>query len=143
MTQFPQSTTQVPQPSRTGWVGWIYFAGIMMLMLGCFDVIQGLVALFNSRYYLVTEDNLLIKVTYAGWGWPLLIVGVILVAAGLGVMTGKTWARVVGVIAALFSAIVNLAFASAYPVWSALVIAVDVIVIYALTVHGGETRLER
>jgi hypothetical protein len=127
---------------RTGWVGWIYFAGIMMLMLGSFHAIQGLVAIFNSAYYVVVSNGLLIHVSYTAWGWLFLIVGVVVAAAGLGVMFGQTWARVVGVIAALVSALVNLAFISAYPLWSVLVIALDVVVIYALTVHGGQARAD-
>jgi hypothetical protein len=141
MAQIPQSP-QTTNATRPGWAGWAYFAGIMMLMLGCFVAIQGLAALFRSAYYLVPERQLLIEVSYTAWGWPLLILGAILVVAGLGVMVDQTWARVAGIVVALLSALVNLAFAPAYPIWSALVIALCVVVIYALTVHGREAGLE-
>ena len=127
---------------RTGWVGWIYFAGLMMLMLGSFHAIQGLVAMFNSSYYVVVANQLLLHINYVAWGWVLFIVGIVVAAAGIGVMFGQTWARVVGVVFALISALVNLAFISAYPLWSVLVIALDIVVIYALTVHGREAREE-
>jgi hypothetical protein len=141
MAQTPQST-HTRHADRTDWAGWTYFAGIMMLLLGCFIAIQGLAALFRSAYYLVPTRELLIEVSYTAWGWPLLILGAILVIAGLGVMMGQTWARVAGLVVALLSALANLAFASAYPIWSALVIALCVVVIYALTVHGGEAGIE-
>jgi hypothetical protein len=127
-------------PVSTGWAGWIYFAGVMMIILGSFHAIEGLVALFNSAYYLVATDGLVVNMSYATWGWTLLILGAIVAVAGFGVMMGQTWARVVGVVVAAFSALVNLAFITAYPIWSVLVIALDVVVIYALTVHGRETR---
>jgi hypothetical protein len=127
-------------PVSTGWAGWIYFAGIIMFVLGSYHAIEGLVALLNSSYYLVATDGLVFNVSYATWGWTLLVLGVIVAVAGLGVMMGQTWARVVGVVVAAFSALVNLAFITAYPIWSVLVIALDIVVIYALTVHGRETR---
>jgi hypothetical protein len=126
----------------TAWVGWIMFAGIMMIMLGTFQAIAGLVALFNDQYYLVTRNDLLVSLDFTTWGWVHLLLGVVVAAAGLGVMVGQMWARVVGIVVALLSAIVNIAFLAAYPVWSTIIIVVDVLVIYALTVHGRETKAE-
>jgi hypothetical protein len=124
----------------TAWVGWIMFAGIMMIMLGTFEAIAGLVALFNDKYYLVGRNGLAVSVDYTTWGWVHLLLGIVVAAAGLGVMVGQMWARVVGIVVALLSAIVNIAFLSAYPIGSTIIIAVDVLVIYALTVHGKETK---
>lgn len=129
-----------PAPEATGWVGWIAFGGIMMMLAGTFQAIAGLVALFDSDYYLVTTEGLVVGVSYTTWGWVHLLVGVVLVAAGLGVMSGQLWARVVGIAVAFLSALVNLAFLAAYPLWSTLVIVLDVLVIYALAVHGREMR---
>jgi hypothetical protein len=112
----------------------------MMILLGAFQVIEGLVALFNRGYYLVTESGLVLNINYNAWGWFHLILGVIAVAVGFGLLVGNPVARVVGVILAVLSAIVNLAFIAAYPVWSTIVIAVDIIVIYAIVVHGRELR---
>lgn len=130
------------EPERTGWVGWIMFAGVMMIMLGTFEAIAGLIALFNDEYYLVASSGLAVSVDYTTWGWVHLLLGLIVAAAGLGVMVGQMWARVVGILVALVSAIVNIAFLAAYPVWSTIIITIDVLVIYALTVHGRETKAD-
>ena|SRR5215468_790338 len=127
---------------RSGWVGWIFFAGIILIMLGSFHAISGLVALFNDKYYAVGKNGLVISVDYTAWGWVHLVLGVVAFCTGIGMMLGQMWARVTGIILALLSAIVNLAFAAAYPVWSILIIALDVIVIYALAVHGREAALD-
>lgn len=124
----------------TAWVGMIIFGGIMMLMMGAFQIIEGLVALFNDEYYLVTRNGLIVSLDYTAWGWTHLIIGLIAVCAGIGVLLGQMWARVVGIIIAVVSALANIAFLSAYPVWSTIVIATDVLVIYALTVHGREVK---
>jgi hypothetical protein len=129
-----------PQPQPSGWLGWVMFAGVMMLALGTFHAIQGLVALFRRDFYLVGPEGFVVRINYATWGWILLIVGVIVAVAGVGVLAGNPVARGVGVVVAAFSALVNLVFLTAYPIWSLIVIALDVIVIYALTVHGGEAR---
>ena len=128
------------EKAPTGWVGWVLFAGVMMVMLGTFEAIVGLVALFKDDYYLVASSRLVVSVSYTGWGWLHLILGIVAFCAGLGVIVGQTWARVIGIILATISAVVNLAFIAAYPVWSVLVIAIDVVVIYALAVHGREAK---
>lgn len=127
----------------SGWVGWIAFAGVIMMMLGTFHAIQGLVALFNDEYYLVGSSGLVLELDYTAWGWVHLIAGAILVAAGLGVFGGQVWARIVGVATAMLSAIVNVAFLAAYPVWSLMMIALAVVLILALTVHGSEVKARR
>ncbi len=133
-----QSRSTDPEP--TGWVGWIVFAGTMMVVVGIIHIFQGLVALFNDDYYLVAKSGLTIHLDYTGWGWTHIILGAIVAAAGLGLYTGRMWARVVGVGVAVLSLLVNFAFIAAYPFWSTIVIAVDVFVIFALTVHGKEMK---
>jgi tetrahydromethanopterin S-methyltransferase subunit F len=128
------------EPRTTGWVGWIVFAGVMMLVLGMFHAFQGLIALFQKDYYLVAENGLTIHLDYTAWGWTHLIFGIVVVAAGAALLVGQMWARVVGVVLAVLSAVVNIGFLAAYPVWSTIMIAVDILVIWALTVHGGEMR---
>lgn len=94
----------------TGWVGWVMFAGVMMFIDGCFSVIAGLVALFNDDYYLVGPNGLVVNADYTAWGWVHVLLGLVVAGAGLGAMAGQTWARVVGVVLATISAIVNFAF---------------------------------
>jgi hypothetical protein len=126
----------------TAWAGWVVFGGVMLIMLGTFQVIEGLIALFDDGFYLVSQSGLAIDVDYNTWGWTHIIIGAIGVLAGLGLLAGNMAARVVGVGVAFLSAVVNLAFISAYPVWSVLMIALDVVVIYAIIVHGRELKDE-
>jgi hypothetical protein len=129
------------QPTEmTAWVGWIAFAGTMMVLIGTFHVIQGLVALFNDDYYLVGKSGMTVSLDFTAWGWVHLIGGVVVAGAGIAVFAGKIWARTVGVVVAMASALVSIGFLSAYPVWSAIIIGIDVLVIWALTVHGAEMR---
>ena len=130
-------------PARSGWVGWLLFAGIMMILVGTFQAIDGLIALFNDDLYVVRPSGLVVNVDYTAWGWTHLVLGLLLIAAGAAVFNGRVWGRTLGVIAAMLSAVVNFAFIPAYPVWSLLIITVDVLVIYALIAHGGELRDDR
>ncbi|GIM95924.1 DUF7144 family membrane protein [Paractinoplanes toevensis] len=128
------------RPEPTGWAGYVVFAGVMLMMLGGFQAIEGLVAIFRDEYYLVTRSGLLLTMDFTTWGWVHLVLGLIAVGTGIGVLLGQTWARVVGIIIAVFSALANLAFLPAYPIWSTIIIALDVLAIYALAVHGREVR---
>jgi hypothetical protein len=124
----------------TGWAGWVVFGGVMLIMLGVFQIIEGLVALFHDGFYLVRSNGLVVDVDYNTWGWIHLAIGVIGILVGLGLMAGNMAARVVGVGIAFLSALANLAFISAYPVWSVMMIVFDVIVIFAIVVHGRELK---
>ncbi|MGY1745818.1 DUF7144 family membrane protein [Blastococcus sp. SYSU D00695] len=132
-------TTHYTEPV-TAWVGWVVFAGVMLITLGAFQIIQGLVALFDDGFYAVTSDGLVVDVDYNTWGWIHLVIGIVGVLTGVGLLAGNMVARVVGVGIAMLSALVNLLFISAYPVWSAIMIVLDVIVIFAIIVHGREVR---
>ena len=118
---------------------WVSFAGAMMVLLGGFQVIEGLVSILRPAYYLIDPTGLVVAVSYTGWGWFHLLLGVLVLATGFGVLAGKSWARVVGVALALLSALANLVFIAAYPMWAIIVIAVDVVVIFALT--SRDTRM--
>lgn len=126
------------EPEPTAWTGWIVFASFMMFLIGAFQVVQGLVAILNDDYYAVTEGGLVVNFDFTVWGWVHLLLGVLLIASGAGVLAGNLAARIVGVLLAGLSAIANLLFIEAAPVWSIVMITVDVLVIYALTVHGRE-----
>jgi hypothetical protein len=124
----------------TAWAGWVVFGGAMLIMMGVFQVIQGLVALFDDGFYAVSSNGLVVDVDYNTWGWIHLVIGLVGVLVGIGLLAGNMAARVAGVAIAFLSALVNLAFISAYPVWSLIVIALDVLVIYAIIVHGSELK---
>ena len=137
---------RVPSPSApslaepTGWVGWILLRGVMMVTVGVLHAIQGFVALFKDDYYLVRKSGLAVQIDYTGWGWVHLILGVprpwrvlpcSVGACGPG-SSASGWR--------CSSILANFAFMAAYPLWSITIIVVDILVIYALVVHGREMR---
>ncbi len=123
------------QNSSDGWTGWVVFASFMMIMIGFFQAIVGLTAIVKDQFFVATPQAL-VSIDVSTWGWVHLALSILVILAGYAVMDGKVWGRTVGVVIALASAVANLAFIPYYPVWSVIVIAVDVLVIYALTVHG-------
>ena len=129
-----------PGDNVTGWVGWVFFAGIIMFTGGFVNLVEGLVALWKHHYYLVPSSGLVVSLNYTTWGWILVILGLVLLFAGYGVMVGQTWARVVGVLVAVVNAVVNMVFMPAYPLWAVIGITLDVLVVYALVVHGRELK---
>jgi hypothetical protein len=123
----------------TGWVGMAMFGGVMMMVAGTFHAMAGLAGIFkNESFWAVPSSDLVVTVDYTTWGWVHLIIGVLAIAAGAGILAGQAWARVTGVVLAVISALVNLAFLAAFPLWATLIIAIDVLVIYALVAHGKE-----
>jgi uncharacterized membrane protein len=129
-----------PSPPRSAWGGWVTFAGITLVLIGVVHVIEGLVAVLDPDTYLVGSSGLVLQLDYTAWGWIHLVLGVVLVLTGVGVLNRNTLARVVGVGACALSALLNLTFLAAAPVWALTVIALDVVFIYAITVHGNEVH---
>ncbi|GAB1693597.1 hypothetical protein [Krasilnikovia sp. M28-CT-15] len=127
----------------TAWFGWVLFVGIVLVGAGLINVMQGLIALLDEDFYLAPASKLVIDLSYAVWGWTLLLMGAALVASGIGVLRGRTWARTLGVVAASVNAFVNLGFVTAYPAWTIFAVTFDLIAIYTLLVHGGEARAPR
>ncbi|GAA1622145.1 DUF7144 family membrane protein [Georgenia ruanii] len=126
-----------PQRARAWAAGLITFAGVMMIMIGAFHIFTGLVALFERTFYLTTP-NYLITVNTTTWGWIHIALGVVVLLAGIALLTGQEWARVVAVVLAVLSAIANFTFIPYYPIWSLTIIALDTFVIWALVSHGDE-----
>jgi hypothetical protein len=125
----------------SGWaIGWTLFAGIMMVMMGGWWVLSGLIALLNSDFYVVTR-NWIFQFDISTWAWIHLILGVIILVAGLFLFTGATWARVIGVILAVLAALAAFAWLPYYPVWGILFIAISIGVIWALTAHGRDIKM--
>jgi hypothetical protein len=123
----------------TGWVGWVVFAAVIMIMIGVFSIIGGLIAIFDDSWPSGALGSYA-ESTANTWGWVTLILGIIILLAAFAMMQGKVWGRTVGVILAGLTAIDHFTTVRGYPFWSAIVILLCVFVIYALTVHGGELR---
>jgi hypothetical protein len=113
--------------------GWVAFAGTLLILVGFFNIIDGIAAIANSDYLV----NQLLFSNLDAWGWFFLIWGAVQVCAGFGVYAGAGWALVVGVVSAFGNAIAQLSWARVYPVWAICAIVLDVLIIYALMVHGG------
>jgi len=136
----PQNRTASRERPASGWaVGFTLFAAIMMLMAGTFQALAGLVAIFQNEFYVATR-NYLFQFDATTWGWIHLVVGLVVAFAGWGLLSGRTWARVVGITLALVSAIANFLFIPYYPFWALTVITLDIFVIWALTAHGHDLQ---
>jgi len=109
-------------------VGWGVFAGTLFLLVGIFNVIDGFVAIQDSHYLV----NDLIFGSLHSWGWTIFILGIIQFIIGVAVISGQAWAMYVGIVSAVLDAIGQLLFLRTYPVWSIIIIAVDIIIIYGL-----------
>jgi hypothetical protein len=126
----------------SGWaIGFTMFAAIMLLVAGSFQILAGLAGLFENEFY-VRTSNYFLEFDVSAWGWIHLVWGVVVLLAGLGLLRGSLWGRTLGVIGASVSALINFAFIPYYPVWSILIIAVCVGVIWALTAHGQDIASE-
>jgi uncharacterized membrane protein len=123
------------QEARRG-TGWIAFAGTMLILVGFFNVIDGIAAIANSDY-LVNE---LLFANMDAWGWFFLLWGAVQVCAGFALYAGASWAAIVGVVAAFGNAIAQLSWARTYPVWAVCAIVLDVLIIYGIMVYGGRSK---
>jgi hypothetical protein len=140
-----QSPSQYQSAGRagkatSGWaVGFIMFAAIMMIMVGVFQALQGIIAIFENEFYVATR-NYTFQFDATTWGWIHLLLGLLVAFAGWGLLSGRTWARLLGITLAALSATANFLFIPYYPFWSLLLITLDILVIWAITAHGGELR---
>jgi hypothetical protein len=126
-------------PAR-GLAGMVAFAGVMLTLIGFFDILQGLTALFNDEYFVVRKGDLL-AFDFTTWGIITLIWGALLVAAGLGLLSGRGGARIFSIVVVFVNMLLQIAFLSSYPIWSTIIIALDVFVLYALTAKWDEVKL--
>jgi hypothetical protein len=133
------STAQHPV-AATGWTVWVVFAGVILIINGVFSGLQGLIALTGPDTYYLSTPGSLFLFDAQGWGWWNLVIGVLLVLTAVALFSGATWARAVGVVLAGVSAVVQLMLIPAQPWWSVIVIAMDVLIIYAVIAHGSELR---
>jgi hypothetical protein len=121
----------------SGWAGWIIFAAVMMILAGSLNAMHGLVAIFNDEW-VVFGNRADLYLDLTTWGWIHLCVGVAVVLAGFGLLTGNILARAIAVLLAGASIIANFLYMPAYPVWALTIIAIDVFVIFAVTAHGRD-----
>jgi hypothetical protein len=123
--------------------GWRSFAGILIIIAGFFNAIDGLVAIINAnRIQGVVNGQATLPVTdqVSSWGWVVLIVGIVMIFAGFAIFNGATWARVVGIVVVSINMIVQFSYLAHFPFWSFTMILVDTLVIYGLVVHGRPER---
>ena len=132
------STDQYPEGSA--WTGWVIFAGFVLIIVGCINAIQGLVAIFKHTVYVLPSSQLVVTTDYKAWGWTLLIWGIIMALAGLGLFSAKSWARWFAIFVVFINLIGQFAWFPAFPLWSMVVIALDIFVLFALTVRWSEAR---
>jgi hypothetical protein len=133
-TQYDPQQTDQPV---SGWaVGAIAFAATMMVMIGVFQALSGLVAIFNDEFYIVAQ-NYTFDLDVSAWGWIHLILGLAVFATGLGLFARATWAGVTAIMICMLSALANFFFIPYYPIWSLLVIGLNFWVIWALTRPGA------
>jgi hypothetical protein len=114
-----------------GQAGLTVLAATLMILSGLLGFFEGLVAILRQSFF-VSVPNYTFQFNVHGWGWVHLVLGIVIFAAGVCVLLGQTWAKALGILLAVFSGIANFLFLPYYPVWSIVVIALDVFVIWAL-----------
>ena len=122
--------------STSPWAGWLAFAAVVMTLMGGLYVVAGLVTLLHSSYYKVNTTALTVDLSWRTLGWTQLILGVLIAAAGISLVRGHVWARAVAVVVAGVGLIENFLTIGASPVWNLIQIALAIMVIYAVVVHG-------
>lgn len=129
-----------PAPADPGpWVGWIWFAGVIMVMVGVFNVVTGLTAIVRDEVFAAVPSGVLVF-DLTTWGWIHLVFGLAQVAVGAGLFAARGWALTIGVLVAGLNAVAQLVALPFAPLWALIVIVLDCVVIYAMVVHGAEVR---
>lgn len=131
-----ERTRRTTEPEASAWAfGGLVFAAWVLIIIGAFEIVTGLVAILDDQFYVVAQ-NYTFDLDTTAWGWIHLLIGLLLVGTGVGLFTGQTWAAVAALVLAAISAVVNFFFIPYYPFWAILVIALDVWVIWSLTRRG-------
>lgn len=128
--------------NQTSMVGWVYFAGVVMILRGIAQAFLGITALVNHQYLLIkgqsTGQLVLTTANTTAWGWVDLAIGLIVLAAGFSLLHGSRWARVFAIVFVSLSFLENIAFLGIFPLWAIVALIIDVFVLYALIVQGRE-----
>ena len=124
---------------NSSWSGWIAFAGWLMVIIGVLDFFEGLIAVIRGQYFVLTANQIIVF-DIKTWGWVTLIWGVIVVLAGLGLLSGAGWARWFTIVVATINIIGQLGFlgASQYLLWSLTVLGLTIVVLYALIARWND-----
>jgi hypothetical protein len=121
------------------WAGLIGFAGTMLLLIGAINVFEGLLAVLAGERVMATADAFVL-VNMTSWGWTLVVSGVLLIALGIGLLMWGSWARMTAIVVLGLHAASQVVWLGAYPIWSLLMIALDILVLFALTVRWSAAR---
>jgi hypothetical protein len=123
--------------------GWINFAGLVMIILGGLAFFQGLIALFEDGYYVVSESGHLVFDVNT-WGWIMILWGIIIVLTGLSLLAGQGWARWVSILLVSLNVYAQLGFLgnSSYPLWSLTVLTLNIVVLFALVVRWDDSVVQ-
>ena len=123
--------------------GWIGFASMLLLLVGVIDFFQGLVAVFEDDYFVVTRSGFL-ALDLTQWGWAMMLWGVLLALVGIGLAAAQSWARWFAIVVVLLNVLAQLGFHgnSQYPLWALTVLTLSIFVLYALTVRWDESRAD-
>jgi hypothetical protein len=134
-----QDGITIVEDEPTGWVGWIAFAAVMMMIAGVLQMIDGFVAVVNDEWVVWGNTaNLYLDLTT--WGWIHMGIGALVLLGGIALLSGNILARTLAVVLASVSLIANFMFMPAYPVWSIAIIVIDLLVLYAVIAHGRELK---
>jgi len=138
-TTQPARSTRGHRAEGRGY-GLVLFASVLLVIVGCFNLIYGIAAIANSHVF--TANAHYVFGNLRAWGWITLIIGVLQLLAAAGVVAGNQWARWFGVAVLGLSAVDQMFFIPAYPFWSLMIIAVDVVALYGLCAYGSRASLE-
>jgi hypothetical protein len=119
--------------------GFVVFAGALLGVTGLVNAFEGFIALFSDERLVMTPSRLVV-VDVTGWGWTLVIFGLLLIIVSAGLLTAQTWARITAIVLVCLHAVIQILWLGAYPVWSLLMIALDTVVLFALTARWSDVR---
>jgi hypothetical protein len=127
--------------SKGFWAGWVWFAGMLMVVMGSLDFFQGLIAIIRDKYYVLTPSQIIVF-DLTTWGWVMLIWGIVVALAGLGLVSGSGFARWFTIVVASLNFIVQLGFVGSrqYTLWALTVVGLNIVVLYALTVRWSDVK---
>ena len=129
-----------PAPAPTAWVGWIAFAAVFMIVSGVFGAIEGLTGIFRDDSFFTTQGGITLSFSFTTWGWIHLLLGILLVLVGIALIKGATWAQFAALVLVSLHLVSQFWYFSVYPLWAFIVILIDILILYAIIVHGDEMK---